>query len=86
MFAGLPKELIGALAGLALTGALITAFTHAMAEPNEREGAILAFLLTASDVTLLGIGAPFWGLVVGVAANYVLTQPWGKRASKPVLG
>ena len=86
LFAGLPKELIGALAGLALTGAIITAFTNAMAEPNEREGALLAFLLTASDVTLLGIGAPFWGLIVGVAANYLLTQQWVKRPIKQTIG
>lgn len=72
LFAGLPRELIAAVAGLALTGALITALTNAMAEPKEREGALLAFLCTAADITLLGIGAPFWGLVVGGAANLLL--------------
>lgn len=72
LFTGLPKELIAAVAGLALTGALMTALSNAMAEPPEREAALLAFLLTAADVTLLGIGAPFWGLVIGVAASYLL--------------
>jgi benzoate membrane transport protein len=57
-----------------------------MAEPSEREGALLAFLLTASDVTLLGIGSPFWGLIVGVAANYLLTQAWVKRPVKQAIG
>ncbi|MDQ3247895.1 MAG: benzoate/H(+) symporter BenE family transporter, partial [Chloroflexota bacterium] len=54
-----------------------------MSEPSEREGALLAFLLTAADIPILGIGAPFWGLVVGVAANYLLTQQFGQRPSAP---
>ena len=37
-----------------------------MADPQERDGAIFALLLSAADVTLLGIGAPFWGLIAGV--------------------
>ncbi len=72
LFTGLPRELVAAVAGLALTGALLTALSNAMAEPQERDAALLAFLLTASDITLLGIGAPFWGLLIGVAASYLL--------------
>ncbi len=79
LFTGLPKELVAAVAGLALMGALITALTNAMAEPSEREGALLAFLLTAADISLFGIGAPFWGLIVGMATNYLLTHPFGRR-------
>jgi benzoate membrane transport protein len=74
LFAGMPKALLGALAGLALTGPLLLALSNAMTEPKEREAALLAFLFTAADLTLFGIGAPFWGLVVGVAANYLLTR------------
>ncbi|RIK41019.1 MAG: hypothetical protein DCC55_13240 [Chloroflexi bacterium] len=74
LFASLPGELVAAVAGLALTGALMTALTNAMAEPKERDGALLAFLCTAADITILGIGAPFWGLVIGVAANYLLRR------------
>lgn len=74
LFAGMPKELLAALAGLALTGALLTALSNAMSEPTQREAALLAFLLTAADLTLFGIGAPFWGLVMGVVANYLLTK------------
>jgi benzoate membrane transport protein len=72
LFTGLPRELVAAVAGLALTGALLTALSNAMAEPQERDAALLAFLLTASDITLLGIGAPFWGLLIGVVASYLL--------------
>jgi benzoate membrane transport protein len=51
---------------------MTTALGNAMAEPARREAALLAFLVTAADVPLLGIGAPFWGLVIGVAADYML--------------
>lgn len=82
LFTSLPTELVGAVAGLALTGAIITALTTAMAEPTEREGALLAFLFTAADITLLGIGAPFWGLLIGVATNYILTHQLTRQPVK----
>jgi len=75
LFTSLPVELVNAVAGLALTGVIITALTNAMAEPAAREGALFAFLFTAADITLFGIGAPFWGLLIGVATNYLLTHP-----------
>jgi predicted benzoate:H+ symporter BenE len=33
---------------------------------------LFALLVTASDITLLGIGAPFWGLVAGVLTSRLL--------------
>ena len=42
LFTGLPPALIAAVAGLALTGALMTALSNAMAEPQEREAALTA--------------------------------------------
>jgi benzoate membrane transport protein len=74
LFSGLPSQLMAAVAGLALTAPLLTALTNAMTEPSERDGALLAFLVTAADIPLLGIGAPFWGLVIGVLANKVLNR------------
>jgi benzoate membrane transport protein len=32
-------------------------------------GALITFMVTISDHTILNIGAPFWGLVFGVAAS-----------------
>ena len=72
LFAGFPKPLIAALAGLAMLGSILSSLTAAMADPAERDGALLALLITASDITLLGIGAPFWGLVVGVIISRFL--------------
>ncbi len=72
LFAGFPKALIAALAGLAMLGSILSAMTAAMVDPRERDGALLALLVTASDITLLGIGAPFWGLVIGVLTSRFL--------------
>lgn len=71
-FAGLPKELVAALAGVALLGALSAGLTGAVKEEKDREAALVTFLATASGVTLFGIGSAFWGLVLGVTAHLVL--------------
>jgi benzoate membrane transport protein len=47
-----------------LTGAMATA----MADERQRFAAGLAFVVTASGMAAFGIGAPFWGLVAGLAA------------------
>ncbi|GIH97268.1 benzoate/H(+) symporter BenE family transporter [Planobispora siamensis] len=60
-----PPVLIEAVAGLALIGALASAITAAVAEPEGREAAVVTFVVTASGLTLLGVGAAFWGLVAG---------------------
>ncbi|GAA3443480.1 benzoate/H(+) symporter BenE family transporter [Planomonospora venezuelensis] len=60
-----PPVLIEAVAGLALLGALASAVTAAVAEPEGREAAVVTFVVTASGMTLLGVGAAFWGLVAG---------------------
>ena len=33
---------------------------------GEIEAALATFLVSASGITLYGVGAPFWGLVVGL--------------------
>jgi benzoate membrane transport protein len=77
LFAGLPPALVAATAGLAMTPALLAALTGALAEPTERTGALFALLLTAADIHLLGLGAPFWGLVVGLLASRALRHGRG---------
>ena len=62
-----PPILIEAVAGLALLGAFGSALIGAVAEPREREAAVLTFLVAASGLTVLGIGGAFWGLVAGGA-------------------
>ncbi|MEH0842436.1 benzoate/H(+) symporter BenE family transporter [Micromonospora sp. CPCC 205711] len=60
-----PPVLIEAVAGLALLGALATAISAAVADPESREAAVVTFVVTASGVSLLGIGGAFWGLLAG---------------------
>ena len=72
LFAALPREIIAAIAGLALLGAIMAGLTSALANPRERDAAMVTFLCTASGMALFGLGAPFWGLVFGLVAQFVL--------------
>lgn len=66
LFAAFPKALIVAIAGLALLGTIGGSLANALREETDREAALVTFLVTASGLTLFGIGAAFWGLVAGV--------------------
>ncbi|MEF3116641.1 benzoate/H(+) symporter BenE family transporter [Streptomyces chrestomyceticus] len=81
LFAGLPKELVAAVAGVALFGALAGGLTAAVKEEKDREAALITFLATASGVTIAGIGSAFWGLVFGVVAHLVLTRLRAREAA-----
>jgi benzoate membrane transport protein len=35
-------------------------------EPRDTEAAVVTFLVTASGITILGVGAAFWGLLAGL--------------------
>ena len=74
LFAAFPRELIAALAGLALMGTIGNGLAAAVTEEKNREAAIITFLVTASGVSMLGIGSAFWGLVAGVVAMLVLNR------------
>lgn len=63
----LPKELITAIAGLALFSPLMGGITAMMKEPRDIEAALVTFLVTASGLTILGVGSAFWGLLAGLA-------------------
>jgi benzoate membrane transport protein len=78
-----PPILIGAVAGPALLGALVTSITGALEEPRHRITAIATFLVTASGISILGIGSAFWGLVVG--AVFLLWFGWGAVRARPNL-
>ena len=67
----LPGSLIAVLAGLALLPAIAGSLSSAMAVPRDRDAATLTFLATASGIYLGGIGAPFWGLAVGLVASTI---------------
>ena len=62
-----PPLLIEAVAGLALLSSLAASLAHALADEEQRLPAILTFVTAASGITILGVGAAFWGLVAGIA-------------------
>ena len=74
LFEALPIELVATIAGLALLGTISNGLNLAMSESGAREPAILTFAITASNGSFLSIGAPFWGLLVGMTAYYLLTK------------
>jgi len=68
-----PPAFIATLAGLAMLRVLQTAFTASFAGPFSF-GALICFLVTVADLSILRIGAPFWGLVFGIAASRLLER------------
>lgn len=72
LFAAFPKELVLSIAALALFGSIINGLTVAMQEPNEREAALITFMVTASGLTLFSVGSAFWGIVAGVLTLLIL--------------
>ncbi|MBD9536200.1 benzoate/H(+) symporter BenE family transporter [Stenotrophomonas sp. STM01] len=74
VFAAFPKELVAALAGIALLGTIGNSLAVAMREEVEREPALVTFLVTASGLSMAGIGSAFWGLVAGVVTLLVLRR------------
>ena len=72
-----PKELIAAIAGLALLGTIGSGLAVAVQDESHREAAIITFLVTLSGVVIAGVGSAFWGVVAGAVALFV--QQYGKR-------
>ena len=70
-----PRELVAAIAGLALLGTIGSAMASAVADESHREAAVITFLVTLSGVTLAGIGSAFWGVVAGLLALWVQRLP-----------
>jgi benzoate membrane transport protein len=65
LLAAFPRELVLAVAGIALLGTIGNGLAVAMKEEGSREAALVTFLVTLSGLTLLGIGSAFWAIVAG---------------------
>ena len=63
--------LMGTLTGIALIGVMANATFAALEVPAEREAAILTFAITASGITVFGLGAAVWGLAAGGLAYLI---------------
>ncbi|MBV1777920.1 benzoate/H(+) symporter BenE family transporter [Paeniglutamicibacter sp. ABSL32-1] len=90
LFAAVPGELITAMAGVALLGALqgslldmLDAGRHG---PSAIEAAVVTLIVTASGIAPLGIVSPFWGVLAGAAVYLLLTVARGRRRARPAAG
>jgi benzoate membrane transport protein len=66
-----PKELVVAIAGLALLGTIASGLATALRTEAHREAALITFLVTLSGVVIAGVGSAFWGVVAGSFALFV---------------
>ncbi|SFC19861.1 benzoate membrane transport protein [Polaromonas sp. OV174] len=76
-----PKELVVAIAGLALLGTIGSGLAVAVKDDSHREAALITFLVTLSGVVIAGVGSAFWGVAAGALALFV--QQCGRAGSVP---
>ncbi len=75
-----PKELVVAIAGLALLGTIGNGLASALRDEPHREAALITFLVTLSGVVIAGVGSAFWGVVAGSFALFV--QQYGRSPAR----
>jgi benzoate membrane transport protein len=69
VIASVPGELVAIVAGAALLGPFVGSAQMAFASDSDPMPAAAAFVITASGFAGFGIGAAFWGLVVGIGLD-----------------
>lgn len=79
LFGVIPSAVIAALAGLALIGAILSNIKLFSADSAYVEPAVITFLVTASNMSLGGMGSAFWGIVFGMVSYWVLGQKAEKK-------
>ncbi|KQY98508.1 benzoate transporter [Microbacterium sp. Root53] len=71
---GVAPVVLAAVAGVALIPTLASSLRAAMAEDGGRIAPAIAFVVAASGISILGIGAAFWALAAGLLAHAVLRR------------
>lgn len=66
----LPTAIIDIICGLAMIGLLTSSLTAAFGERKFVLGALTSFVVGLSHLTILGIGAPVWAIVFGIAVSF----------------
>lgn len=74
LFVAFPRALVLSIAGLALLGTIGNSLAGALADEKERDAALITFLVTASGISLFGVGSAFWGLLLGLASAAINRQ------------
>nr|WP_218062883.1 benzoate/H(+) symporter BenE family transporter [Arthrobacter sp. SDTb3-6] len=82
LFAAVPRELITAMAGVALLGALQSSMLDMLKTerkgPAAVEAAFATLIVTASGIAPFGVVAPFWGVLTGAVVYLVLGAARGR--------
>jgi benzoate membrane transport protein len=78
-----PRELVMAIAGIALLGSIGGGLHAALKDDEHREAALITFLVTLSGVAIAGIGSAFWGVVAGAVALFVQQYGLAKKPPRP---
>lgn len=79
----MPASFIAALAGIAMLTPLKNAFVAGFSGAFST-GALVCFLVTVSEMSLLGISAPFWGIVFGCLIAWLMDPKPRKSPTDPV--
>jgi benzoate membrane transport protein len=66
-----PKEFTAVLAGLAMFDVFASAFRGAFAS-KFRYGALVAFFIAVTNLSILDVGAPLWAIIFGVIISLLL--------------
>lgn len=67
-----PTQTLATLAGVALLGVFANSTAAALEPVKSRDAAVITFLVTASGITIIGLSAAVWGLLLG-GLVYALT-------------
>ena len=74
IFTQMPLVVTSLLAGLALLSPLQSSLLRSLQDAPFRQGAMLTLLCSASGLSLVGISAPVWGLLVGMVTLWLHPQ------------
>ncbi|MGC4396660.1 benzoate/H(+) symporter BenE family transporter [Hydrogenophaga sp. T2] len=83
MLIAFPRELVMAIAGIALLGSIGGGLHTALQDERHREAALITFLVTLSGVVIAGIGSAFWGVVAGALALFVQQYGVPQKPTRP---
>ncbi len=73
-----PPLLVASVAGVALVPVFAGSATAALKDEATREAAVITFVVTASGITVFGLGAAVWGLAAGGIVLGVKAMGWTK--------
>ena len=69
----LPAAFISVVAGLAMIGVIASSLRDSFGKGKMLEACFFAFVVAAANISIFGVGAAFWALLVGVFVAWILS-------------